>query len=282
MSSAVRTPGYRLVLTGASGGLGRAMARALAARAGAMILTGRDTAGLSRFAAELARAHPEVRIETISGDLTEPAVRARLLASAESLAEPIDLLINNAGTSDFHAFDSQHPDVVEHLLTVDLLAPMLLTQTLLPLLKRAAAAQIVNIGSVFGYIGYPGFAAYCAAKFGLRGFSQALRRELADTRVAVRYFAPRATRTRLNSAAVTALNRALRTKEDAPEDVAQALLRFLDAYAGERALGFPERLYVFLNQLFPKINDGAIRAQLPIIHDHLPGRRAAFQSAIKE
>lgn len=273
---------YRLVLTGASGGLGRAMARALAARAHAMILAGRDTAGLHRLQSEIARAHPHVRVATVSGDLTEPLVRARLRDAAESLTPPLDLLINNAGTSDFHAFESAHADAVEHLLAVDLAAPMLLTQTLLPLLKRAPRAQIVNIGSVFGYIGYPGFAAYCAAKFGLRGFSQALKRELADTHVEVRYFAPRATRTRLNSAAVTALNRALNTKEDAPEDVARLLLRFLDSHACERVLGFPERLYVFLNQLVPGNIDRAIRTRLPVIRDHLPGTGRALQPATKE
>lgn len=277
-----RANGYRLVLTGASGGIGRAMANALAPRARAMILAGRDTAGLERVSNELVAAHPHVRVETICGDLTEPVIHTRVLQAAEQVFDGIDLLINNAGTSDFHAFDSQRPSAVAHLLAVDLLAPMMLTQMLLPLLKRAPRAQIVNVGSVFGYIGYPGFAAYCAAKFGLRGFSQALRRELADTGVAVRYFAPRATRTNLNSTAVNALNRALNTKEDTPADVAQALLRFLAAHSSERALGFPERLYVFLNKLVPALNDRAIHAQLPVILDHLPGNGTAFQPATKE
>src|SRR6185295_4615375 len=119
----------------------------------------------------------------------------------------------------FHEFESQESDAVERLLDVNLLAPIQLTQALLPLLMSAPKAQIINVGSIFGYLGYPGFAVYCATKFGLRGFSQALRRELSDTQIAVRYFAPRAMRTPLTTASISAMNRELNTKEDAPERV---------------------------------------------------------------
>lgn len=260
----------RALVTGASGGLGRAMAQALAARSSAMILAGRDAASLDALKRALSAAHPQLSVDAVSGDLTDRAARQRLADAAGALAQPIDLLVNNAGANDFHAFDRQSAEAIERLVAVDLLAPMLLTRALLPLLKRAPRARIVNVGSVLGYIGYPGFCAYCAAKSGLRGFSQALRRELADSNVDVRYFAPRATRTRLNSAAVSALNRALGTREDDPAHVARALLRFLDAGSHERVLGFPERLYVLFNQWAPWINDRAIRARLPIIRDHLP------------
>ena len=282
MNRASGSIAHRLVLTGASGGLGQAIARALAPRSNAMLLAGRDTASLVALQSELISLHPHLTVAIISGDLRETAPRERLLAAAHQLDRPIDLLINNAGTSDFHAFDSQHPNAIEQVLAVNLTAPMLLTQTLLPLLKRAERAQIVNIGSVFGSIGYPGFAAYCASKFGLRGFTQSLRRELADSRVAVRYFAPRAIRTGLNSVAVNALNRALNTTEDAPDHVARELLAFLDSRSGERTLGFPERLYVLLNRLAPAVNDRAIRAQLPVIRDHLPDPKAPIRFAKKE
>lgn len=282
MSSAAGGSMYRLVLTGASGGLGRAIAGTLATRSAFMLLAGRDSARLHTLAADLSSTHSHLQIEIVSGDLTDRAVRSRLVERAASLSEPIDLLINNAGASEFHAFDSQRPDAIERLLAVNLSAPMLLTQVLLPLLKRAGSAQIINIGSVLGDIGYPGFSVYCATKFGLRGFSQALRRELAGTTVAVRYFAPRAIRTSLNCAAVGALNRALATEEDAPEQVARALLDFLDSRAFERSLGFPERLYVFLNRMAPAINDRAIRARLPIIRDHLPGAEPVLRQATRE
>lgn len=273
---------HRLVLTGASGGLGRAIAQTLATRSSFMLLAGRDPARLHGLATDLSSRHSHLQVEIVSGDLTDRGLLSQLVERAVGSGEPINLLINNAGANDFHAFDSQRPDAVERLLAVNLAAPMLLTQALLPALRRAACAQIVNIGSVLGDIGYPGFSVYCATKFGLRGFSQALRRELAGTTVAVRYFAPRAIRTGLNCAAVNAMNRALTTKEDAPARVARALLAFLDSRAFERSLGFPERLYVFLNRMAPAINDRAIRAQLPIIRDHLPGAGPNLRQATRE
>jgi short-subunit dehydrogenase len=196
-----------------------------------------------------------------------------VLREAETLSGPVDLLINAAGVNEFHSFESQAPSTVDRILAVDLVAPMQLTQCLLPVLKRASRAQVINVGSVFGYLGYPGFAAYCAAKFGLRGFSQALRRELSDTNVTVRYFAPRATRTPLTTTAIAAMNRELRTREDAPEAVARMLVRFIGGSEWDRKLGFPERLYVLLNDLVPHVNDSAIRRQLRVIRKHLGSQR---------
>jgi short-subunit dehydrogenase len=200
-------------------------------------------------------------------------VKRRVFDVAQSVPGPLNLLINAAGINDFEEFESQSAGTIERLISVNLLVPIQLTQLLLPLLKKAPRAQVINVGSIFGYLGYPGFAVYCATKFGLRGFSQALRRELSDTNISVRYFAPRATRTPLNSASVSAMNRELNTKEDMPESVAQMLLKFISRAGWERKVGFPERLFVFLNQLVPGVNDRAIRGQLKIIRKHLPGGR---------
>ena len=256
---------YRAVLTGASGGIGAAIARQLAPVSTLLILVGRNRAALEALQQALAPC----AVHLVCGDLSNPATLTEIDAAARRLGG-INLLVNNAGVSDFHAFESQAPDVIANLLATNLLAPMLLTQRLIPLLMAAPAAQIVNIGSVFGMIGFPGFAAYCAAKAGLKGFTQALRRELADSDVEVRHFAPRATRTAINSAAVSAMNRELKTVEDTPEQVATAFLRFLGGGAWQRTLGAKERFFVVLNKLLPSLPDGAIRAQLPVIRKHLP------------
>ena len=99
---------------------------------------------------------------------------------------------------------------------------MLLVHELLPHLKAQPQAHLLNMGSVFGNIGYPGYAAYSASKFAMRGFTEALRRELADTRVRVHYLAPRATRTPINSPAVQRMNAELKVAMDPPEAVARA------------------------------------------------------------
>lgn len=256
---------YRAVLTGASCGIGAAIARQLAPGCALLILVGRNRAALEGLRGELKNCP----VHIVCGDLTDPRTLSEIETAARNLGG-INLLVNNAGVSDFHAFASQSPEVIATLLATNLLAPMLLTRQLIPVLMAAPAAQVVNIGSVFGMIGFPGFAAYCAAKAGLKGFTQALRRELADSAVEVRHFAPRATRTAINSDAVSAMNHALKTAEDTPEQVAAAFLRFLDANGWQRTLGAKERFFVLLNQLLPALPDGAIRAQLPIIRKHLP------------
>jgi short-subunit dehydrogenase len=260
---------HRVVLTGASGGLGQAFAMALMEHSTAMVLVGRNADRLDRLRQRIADHYPGVVVRTVAGDLTERCVQRQVFDAARTLPAPIDLLVNAAGINEFHDFESQAGAAIERLVAVNLVAPIQLTQLLLPLLRTARFAQVINVGSIFGYLGYPGFALYCATKFGLRGFSQALRRELANSNVAVRYFAPRATRTPLNTPIVSAMNRALKTREDAPELVARMLLRFIAGSGWQRKLGFPERLYVFLNDLVPGINDKAIRGQLGIIRKHL-------------
>ena len=130
-------------------------------------------------------------------------------------------------------------------------------------------AQIINIGSIFGYLGFPGFTSYCSSKFGLRGFSQSLRRELSDTHISVRYFAPRATRTSINSDAVTQMNQKLKTSSDTTEFVASELMKFLKTDSFEKKLGAKESFFVFINQVLPAITDKAILGQLPIIKKYL-------------
>ena len=269
---------YCAVLTGASGGLGQATARALAAQCDAMVLVGRDLPKLQTLERELRVRRPALGVQLVAGDLTDGLTRQRVFDAARAFAAPPDLLVNNAGINEFHEFESQQSDIIERLLAVNLLAPIQLTQKLLPLLKSASRSQIINVGSIFGYLGYPGFAVYGATKFGLRGFSQSLRRELADTRVAVRYFAPRTIRTPLTTAPISAMNKELNTREDAPEAVARVLVEFIATNAWDRKLGFPERLYVFLNHLLPKIGDNAIRRQLKTIQKFLPARGRSQQS----
>ena len=271
-------PLHRVVLTGASGGLGQAFAIALAEHSSGMVLAGRNHGRLRSLQERIGERYPGIVVRIVAGDLTDVGVQREVHEAARTLPGAIDLLINAAGISEFHAFDSQAVEAIERLVAVNLVAPIRLTQLLLPLLKSAPSAQVINVGSIFGYLGYPGFALYCATKFGLRGFSQALRRELSGTNVAVRYFAPRATRTALNTPAVSAMNRALKTREDAPERVARMLVRFIGGSGWERKVGFPERLYVFLNHLIPRINDRAIRGQLTTIHKHLDENAAYMHS----
>jgi short-subunit dehydrogenase len=257
---------YRAVLTGATGGIGRAMALRLAPLCESLILAGRDAAALAAVARDVEAAGG--RAQLIAADLTMASGRDAVLRAATETPGGIDLLVNNAGAGDFAWLADQDDAALERIVRVNVLAPMQLTRRLLPLLAAQRAAHIVNVGSIFGYLGYPGHAAYSASKFALRGFSEALRRELADGPVRVIYFAPRATQTAMNGAAMRALNMELGIAMDTPESVATALVRLLDNPVAERPLGMPERLFALVNQVAPRFVDLALRRQLPVIRRH--------------
>lgn len=255
---------YKVVITGATGGIGREIVKRLDKKSELIILVGLTKNSLDDLKKELQTK----RVFIIEGDISEPHVREQIknLAKREG---GINLLINNAGVGDYFMFEDQNPDLVIDILDINLKAPMLLTQSLLPLLKNEPKAEIINTGSIFGYIGYPGFTAYCASKFGLRGFTQALRRELSDTKVNVRYFAPRATKTNFNTNNITEMNIKLGNAMDSPEKVADKFMTFLTHTNYQKKIGLKESFFVFINKVFPKLPDIAISKQLPIIKKYL-------------
>lgn len=254
----------RIVLTGASGGIGAAIAEALARSGAQLVLAGRNAEALTALADRLQQRHG-AQCEIVVADITSTSGRAALRQHCESHGG-LQVLINNAGTSQFTLLEDQEDDSIEQMLRTNLTAPILLTKALLPLLRQQGESIILNVGSTFGSIGYPAFASYCASKFGLRGFSEALRRELADTSIKVLYLAPRATRTALNSDAVNALNNELGNKSDEPSVVADIVLQLLSG-SGKPVtyIGFPEKLFARINQIFSAPVDGALLKQLDTI-----------------
>ncbi|HKX94481.1 MAG TPA: SDR family oxidoreductase [Methylibium sp.] len=237
-----------MVLTGAAGGIGAPTAKALAAAGARLLLVGRDGARLEALAGPLGAAW-------LAADLTTPEGIEAVRRAA--LEQDANVLVNNAGIASFGRLESLDPAHLVSVIETNLVAPMLLTRALLPGLQRQREAAVIHVGSVLGRLGLPGFSVYSAAKFGLRGFSEALRRELADTSVKVQYLGPRVTATGFNSAEVEAYNRATRTAADRPEAVAQALVALLESGRAERFLGFPEKFAVRLNGAAPAALDGA-------------------------
>ena len=155
------------------------------------------------------------------------------------------------------------------MLATNVETPIQLCRALLPVLRDKPVAAIVNVGSVLGAIGYPGYSLYCSTKFALRGFTEALRRELAETSVHVHLLSPRATDTDINSQAVSDLNRELGSGVDSPALVARELMGMLQSKCGgHRVIGWPEKLFARINGAFPGIVDGALKKQLPVIHKY--------------
>jgi short-subunit dehydrogenase len=250
--------GKRVLLTGATGGIGRAIARRLAAAGASLLLVARQHQELLLLSQQLPGQH-----QSFSADLTATE-DLQALADFTKTIGGIDVLINNAGMSQFALTDNQQ---YQAQIALNLVAPMQLCQMLLPQLQQRNAATIVNVGSAFGSIGYPGFSGYCASKFGLRGFTEALKREVSSKTLRVLYFAPRATQTAINSAAVVEMNQQLGNAMDNPDDVAVQLMKQLQSGQSRRYLGWPEQLFVRVNALFPAIVDRALQGKLSTIRE---------------
>jgi short-subunit dehydrogenase len=162
------------LVTGASGGLGRAIARALAARGVKLVLTARRVDALEALATEL-------DARTIIADLAQPGDVDRLVAEAGA----IDVLVANAGLPGAGAMGNQSVDDVDRTLAVNLRAPIVLSQALMGGMVARRSGQLVFISSLSGKFATPGSALYSATKIGLRGYAISLRQDLHDTGVGV-------------------------------------------------------------------------------------------------
>lgn len=253
-----------VVITGATGGLGRALVERFNAAGAELILQGRNESVLAQMIDDLDKLSG-----IVCGDLTDPAVLANLQKSAEQATGRHRVLINNAAISTPGFLNQQSDQVLIKTIEVNLTVPILLSRHLLPWLSGGEQGRIVNIGSSFGGIGYPGFSSYCAAKFGLLGFSQALHRELCEEDIAVHYLAPRAMNTQINTASVKAMNKQLKNKDDKPEDIAAAIIRAIEKNQQQRFFGWPEKLFVKINSLLPGFVSRSINRDLPVIQQHL-------------
>jgi short-subunit dehydrogenase len=253
--------GTRILVTGATGGIGQAVAQRLAARGASLLLTARGEAALLGTAAGLSGRGATV--EVLPADLGTAAGIERVAAAAERFGA--DILVNNAGTNVFGLLEQLGAPDVEQILRTNLEGPIRLVHRLLPHLLGRRRAMIVNVGSSFGSIGFAGFAVYCASKFGLHGFTEALRRELADGPVRVCYVAPRAVETAFNPPEVVRMNAELGNRADPPDAVAAAVERAILEERRETYIGQPEGFFARLNGLLPSVVDGALRRKLAII-----------------
>ncbi|MBX3609644.1 MAG: SDR family oxidoreductase [Hydrogenophaga sp.] len=240
----------RILITGAGGGIGRAMVEALNA-------SGARTMGVARRQRSAVAGDPAEPQTWLQGDLTLAPDIDRVARAA--IAWGADTVVHAAGVPAFGAFGQQPAEQTASVLQINLWSPMALTQALLPHLHQLPDARVVFVGSALGRIGIPGSAVYGATKAGLHRFAEALRRELAGSPVSVQWLGPRATQTAFNSPESVAFNQATGTASDPPEVVAEALLALLRSGAAERHIGFPERLAVRLNGALGPLIDGGFR-----------------------
>ena len=247
----------RIVITGATGGLGMALASLLDSQNNELVLVGRDEIALRALNESLGSKH-QILVADLASSLELDGLVDQLFK------QKIDVLINNAGLNEFGEFADLPPAMIEQMFQVNAIAPMKLTQALLPNLLRNKAT-VLNIGSVFGYVGFPFYATYSATKFALRGFTEALFREYKDQGLRVLFVAPRAIATSMNDARTEAMNKELGNTADSPVAVALQIVQALHAGQTRKVIGFPEKLFARINGLLPNIVDKAILKQVAVM-----------------
>jgi short-subunit dehydrogenase len=262
----------RCLLTGATGGIGSAIAHEMASRGYSLVLHGRNESKLIELCHQLPCVEGSEPHQIVIGDILKAEDRAEMLNRAFT-SSSVSILINNAGVSSFNDFSHVSAEQINQVLNTNLVATIQLTYDFLKI-KNFNQATVVNVGSALGAIGFPGYSLYCASKFGLRGFTESLTRELVNNDVRVCYLASRATDTKINSDNVLAMNKAMGSKVDPPEKVAEALISLLEGKGNRKSVGWPEKLFARINGLFPELVDSSFKKSLTTILKFTQGEQS--------
>lgn len=239
----MKIDGATVLLTGATGGIGHAIARRLHAEGAQLILTGRN-------ADVLAPLTDELGARGIVADLADPASLDALLAEAG----PIDLLVANAALPGVGLLPDMPVERVDANLDVNLRAPIMLARALLPQMTARRRGHLVFIGSLSGIVASPGTTLYNATKFGLRGFTDALRQDLHGTGVSASIVEPGFVRD-AGMFANSGMEIPRGTRTASLEQVAAAVVKAIVKDRGEIVVAPPElRLGARLGALFPALN----------------------------
>jgi short-subunit dehydrogenase len=249
----------KIVITGGAGGLGSELALKLAKNNNELVLIGRNQTELDELARRIAVNGGKAYV--IAKDLLAPDIGEQLEKQIIEQLGYVDILINAAGMMSFKAFVEEDATMAQNIMQLNSIVPMLLTRQFLPAMIARGEGKVVNVGSTFGSIAFACFASYSASKFALRGFSEALRRELKGTGVSVSYIAPRAIKTPFNSAAVYKMAEVVGMNMDEPEWVAEKIIKSIIKDDKDVYLGFPEKLFVRINAILPRLVDKALTKQ---------------------
>ena len=187
-------------ITGASSGIGEGIARSAAAQGARLILSGRNVAELER----VARACGEDKCLILPFDTRDYAAIPALVAQAIAWAGRVDCLVNNAGISQRSLAVDTDFSVYESIIGIDLLAPIALTQAVLPHMVAQGGGRLIAVSSVAGIAGVPMRSAYCAAKHGIFGYFDSVRCETAHIGIKVHVIAPGSVKTNVSRNALSA------------------------------------------------------------------------------
>jgi short-subunit dehydrogenase len=253
-------------ITGASSGIGEALAEELAKRGAILVLTARRTERLETLKQRL--PHPS-KVLILPGDLQDSGSIAPLAQKAEALVGKIDVLVNNAGISQRSTALEARLEDVRRLMEINFFAPIALTNAVLPGMLKRRFGQIVIISSVAGYVGTPKRSSYCASKHAVRGYYASLRAELDGTGVGVTIVCPGYINTEITEHALSAGGVEHGKKDKSiqkglpAQKCAKAIADAIASGKSEMAIGGPEVLAIYAKRFFPKLVERVVPRQSP-------------------
>jgi short-subunit dehydrogenase len=264
--------GARTVLTGASSGVGHALAQRLAEEGARLVLASRDQAALEGLAGPIRQRGGEAVV--VPTDVADLGQRARLIARAVEALGGLDMLINNAGVGAMGFFADAGEERLRRIFEVNFFAATELTRLALPHLRRGRDPMIVNVSSVIGRRGLPGCTEYCASKFALAGWSEGLRAELARQGIHVLLVCPGVIETNFranlleNRVSFRWQNHRAMTADRCARLIVQAMRR----KRKELVTTLEGKALVWLNRLFPRLVDYALARHVrPVDQVSSPG-----------
>jgi len=260
MADGFKFEGRTAVITGAGGGIGAALAEALAAKGAHLALADVNRAALSARAERLAASGARVTTHVLDvADPEAPAAFAETVAADHGGAA---LLFNNAGIAVGGTFDRVKPADFDKVLAVNFDGVVRMTRAFLPMLQAQPEARLVNISSIFGIIAPPGQTAYSASKFAVRGFSMALAHELEGGPVGVTIVHPGGVATRIAEDAIKpagasnaeiseSLERARKALVMPPPEAARIILRGVERRKRRVLVGRDAHILMWMERLMP-------------------------------
>ncbi len=281
--------GKRAIITGASSGIGRALALALDRHSVRLVLVARRKQQLFKLADEIRRQRgldpnrdgldieqlqrpfagttycmrtrpDEADLVIVVGDITQFTIRDTAVAVAEQRLGGLDMLVNNAGISAHGRFAEASPERLRQIMEVNFFAAAELTRTAVPMLQRGDQPVVVNVGSILGRRGVPHNVEYCASKFALAGFSEAIRPELARLGIDMLLVTPGTTDTEFFDHLLEKSDTPWPEQKGVPaEVVARAIVRALQRNKSEIVPNTRGRALLWLNRVAPRVVDRILR-----------------------
>lgn len=250
--------GQRVLITGASGGIGRSLAEKAARRGMRVAVAARSADKLEELVKSLKESGAEA--VAVPGDVTSESDRQRMLQMAVEHFGGLDVLLNNAGVASFGHFADSSEEILRQIMEVNFFAPIELIRLAIPILTQGRQPAIVNVASMCGRRGLPAWPEYSASKFALCGMTEALRGEMARFDIDVLLILPGLTRSDLGS---HLLRNEGKMKIDfahgmPPETVAEGILQALENNRTETVLGREAVWMLRLHRFVPRMLDRMI------------------------